>query len=180
MRSSQLLPTTPKGTPTRRCHQLVVLVSLFLLSLLSPSVQADILRGQVTKVVDGDTLYVLDADQSRYKIRLAGIDTPERAQPFGAKAKQYLLELVGGKPVEIVWSKRDRYGRIIGKVIYNDTDINLAMVRAGLAWWYRKYANEQSPADRVLYEAAEDEARTERRGLWRDPNPMPSWRWRRR
>ena len=78
-------------------RQLAALLFFLLLSLAAP---ADTLSGKVSKVVDGDTVYLLDAEQTRHKIRLGGIDTPERGQPFGAKAKQHLLELVAGKAVE--------------------------------------------------------------------------------
>ena len=166
-----------KSRMSKHMTEKAILVFVFLLSVTA---RADTLVGEVVKVVDGDTLYVLDATKTRHKIRLSGIDTPERGQPFGAKAKQHLLELVGAKPVTVAWSKHDRYRRIVGKVLYENRDINLAMVRAGLAWWYRKYRDEQSPVDQALYEAAEDKARTERRGLWQDPNPVPPWAWRRR
>jgi len=98
---------------------------------------------------------------------------PERGQAFGTKSKDYLATLVAGKGVEVEWHKRDRYKRIVGKVIRNGEDVNLQMVRAGLAWWYRTYAAEQSPADQARYEAAEDTARKERTGLWHDPTPKP-------
>jgi endonuclease YncB( thermonuclease family) len=134
----------------------------------------------VVRVVDGDTVYVLDAAQERHKIRLAGIDTPERKQPFGKKAKNYLSELVAGKDVEVDWNKRDRYGRIVGKVIFEGQDMDLAMVQAGYAWWYRKYAREQNAGDRVLSEEAEDQAKAEHLGLWADPHPVPPWDWRKK
>jgi endonuclease YncB( thermonuclease family) len=132
------------------------LAALLLFLLLSPT-----LTGKEVKVVDGDTVYVLDAAKTQHKIRLAGIDAPERKQPYGRKSKDYLLEFVAGEVVEVEWNKRDRYKRIVGKIIHGGRDVNLAMVRAGLAWWYRRYAREQSPADRGLYEAAEDRARAE-------------------
>jgi len=154
------------------------LAALLLALSLSPALSADTLTGKVVRVVDGDTLYVLDADKTQHKIRLAGIDAPEQGQPFGTKAKEALLDLVAGKVVEVDWQKRDRYKRIVGKVIHDGRDVNLAMVRSGLAWWYRKYADEQSRADRQIYEAAEDRARAERQGLWADPAPVPPWEWR--
>lgn len=156
------------------------IVVLLLLSLTSVLAKADTLSGKVTKVVDGDTLYVLDAEHTRHKIRLAGIDTPESGQPFGTKAKQHLLDLVGGQEVVVQFSKRDKYKRLVGKVIHDNTDINLAMVRAGLAWWYRHYRKEQSQVNQNLYEAAEKRARAARAGLWQDPNPVPPWEWRKR
>jgi len=154
------------------------LAALLLAFSLSPALSADTLTGKVVRVVDGDTLYVLDADKTQHKIRLSGIDAPEQGQPFGTKAKESLLDLVAGKVVEVDWQKRDRYKRIVGKVIHDGRDVNLAMVRSGLAWWYRKYADEQSRADRQIYEAAEDRARAERQGLWADPAPVPPWEWR--
>lgn len=124
--------------------------------------------------------YVLDAAKTQHKNRLAGIDAPERVQPFGRKSKEHLAELVAGRPKAVDWNKRDRLGRVVGKIILNDTDVNLSMVRAGYVWWYRKYADEQSPADQNPYDEAEDKARAGRLGLWRDPNPVPPWDWRRR
>ncbi len=157
-------------------RQLAALLFFLLLSFIAA---ADTLSGTVTSVLDGDTLYVLDAENARHKVRLAGIDTPEHGQPFSAKSKQYLLELVAGKAVDVQWSKRGRYVRYIGKVLSDGRDVNLAMVRAGLAWWFRRYRGEQSEVDQVLYEAAEDKALAEGIGLWRDPDPVP-WDWRRR
>jgi micrococcal nuclease len=142
------------------------------------AVRADTFAGRVVRVLDGDTVEVLDADNSLHRVRLAGIDAPEKAQPFGNRAKQNILDLVGGQAVEVEWSKLDRYGRTVGKLICAGQDANLAMVSAGLAWWYRQYASEQSPADRGLYETAETKARGEHRGLWTDPAPVPPWNWR--
>ena len=77
------------------------------------------------------------------------------------------------------WAKLDRYGRTVGKVLDAQQDVNIALVRDGMCWWYRKYASEQSAVDRHLYEAAEAKAKTERVGLWSDPAPVPPWEWRR-
>ena len=160
-----------------------IATTLALLLLLSAGVTttlADTLTGTVVKIVDGDTLHLLTADTTRHKIRLAGIDAPERGQAFGTKSKDRLATLVAGEMVEVDWQKRDRYKRIIGKITRAGEDVNLEMVRAGLAWWYRKYAHEQSPEDQHAYETAEDEARRSWAGLWRDPNPIPPWAYRRR
>jgi micrococcal nuclease len=97
----------------------------------------------------------------------------------GRGAKQALARLAAGKEVTVEWKKRDRYGRIVGKVVYDGKDVDLALVREGMCWWYRKYAHEQTPADRVLYEEAETKARGNGLGLWRDPHPVPPWEWRR-
>lgn len=150
-----------------------------LLFLLLPILcNAETFGGKVVRVLDGDTVEVLDGTSTVYRIRLAGIDAPEKVQPFGMKAKQALLKLVGGQVVKVEWSKIDQYGRRIGKVVDDGEDVNLSMVRDGFAWWYREYAREQSPADRGLYEAAEAIAKGERRGLWVDAAPVPPWIWR--
>jgi endonuclease YncB( thermonuclease family) len=87
---------------------------------------------------------------------------------------------VGGKAVTVQWNKRDRYKRIVGKVVHPEGDVNPALVRSGMCWWYRKCAREQSPVDEVLYEEAENRANEQGIGLWRDPDPVPPWEWRRR
>ena len=142
--------------------------------------QADTLSGRVVAVHDGDTITVLDINQTQYKIRLAGIDAPELGQAFGNPSKQNLSKWVYNRQVIVDWKKRDRYGRTVGVVLVDGHDVNLEQIRAGLAWWYRQYARDQSPADRRLYEAAENDARTAKRGLWVDANPGPPWKWRRR
>lgn len=159
-------------------------------SLLSPVVlllglamgcslaSADVLDGRVVGVTDGDTVTVIDAAKTEYKIRVAGIDAPEKAMPWGQKSKQAMSDRVYGRDVRVDWSKRDRYGRIVGKVIVDGKDAGLALVGEGLAWHYKKYENEQPLADRLEYARLENEARTMRRGLWSDPAPVPPWEWR--
>jgi endonuclease YncB( thermonuclease family) len=80
--------------------------------------------------------------------------------------------LIYGKTVEISYEKLDRYGRVLGLITCGGKDINLAQVEAGLAWWYREYQREQTPEQRRAYEAAEERARADRRGLWQQPNPV--------
>ena len=155
-------------------------ISLLLLVLFPFGVSADTLIGKVVKITDGDTLVVLDASRQQHKIRLAGIDAPETKQPFGKRSKEALSALVAGQWVEVDWHKHDRYGRIVGKVIAQGKDVNLAQVRTGMAWWYRKYANEQSLVDQGLYEAAEAKARVTGVGLWGDKDPIAPWDWRKR
>jgi endonuclease YncB( thermonuclease family) len=154
--------------------------ALWLCLLLPLWAAAETLTGRVVKVTDGDTLTLLDASQTQHKIRLAGIDAPESRQPWGQRSKAALVALVAGEGVAVDWSKRDRYGRILGKVIVGGTDAGLAQIKAGLAWWYRRYASEQSPADRAIYAAAEAQALAGKKGLWGDPQPVAPWEWRRR
>ena len=162
---------------------------LIVSSLLIGFAHADTLTGRVVGVADGDTITVLDSDRQQHKIRLQGIDAPEKAQPFGERSKQSLSRLVFGKDVRVEWDKRDKYKRIVGKVWVQPADCPTcpmtldaghAQITVGLAWWYRKYAREQSPQDRGAYEFSEQEARAKRVGLWSDPDPVPPWEWRRR
>ena len=138
---------------------------------------ADTFSGKVVRILDGDTVDVL-VGQTPTRVRLAGIDAPETGQSYGTKAKQKLTSLVGGKEIQVESNKTDRYGRTVGKLLYQGQDVILAMVQAGLVWWYRHYADEQTPVDRTLYEAAETKAKAERRGLWADPKAIPPWDFR--
>lgn len=147
--------------------------------LMALAAFADV-TGLVVGVSDGDTITVLDDSKKQHKIRLAGIDAPEKKQAFGQRSKEHLSDLVYRKNVTIEGDKLDRYGRTIGKVVINGTDANLQQVKAGFAWHYKKYQREQSKADRVLYARAEDEARAQKRGLWRDVDPTPPWDFRRK
>ena len=140
--------------------------------------QAATITGQVVAVADGDTITVLDSAKVQHKIRLAGIDAPEKAQPFGDKAKQSLSDLVFGKTVQIDADKTDRYGREVGKVLVDGVDANLEQVRRGLAWHYKAYQRDQSPEDRLAYAAAEKDAAAARWGLWQDAEPVAPWDWR--
>ena len=162
---------------------------LLLLGLLTLPTQAATLTGTVVSIADGDTITVLDADREQHKIRIAGVDSPEKAQPFGQRSKQSMSTLVFGKEVDVQWDKRDRYRRIIGKVMVaapscrathcpKTLDAGLAQLTVGLAWWYRKYSKDQSPEDAGRYEFAEQEARAKRAGLWADGHPAPPWDWR--
>ncbi len=110
------------------------------------------------------------------RIRLHGIDCPEKRQPFGNRAKQFASALVFGKTVTVNVLDVDRYGRTVGEVILPDGQVlNHELVRAGLAWWYRRYA----PDDDTLAQLEAD-ARAAKRGLWADAEPVPPWEWRRR
>jgi len=127
----------------------------------------------VVGVTDGDTITVLDSTNGQHKVRLAGIDAPEKAQPFGSRSKQSLASMVAGKTVAVEFVKFDRYQRMVGKVILNGRDICLEQIKAGMAWHYKKYGREQLSEERAAYAAAETEARSAGRGLWVDTSPMP-------
>ena len=149
-----------------------------LFSVAAACASADTLRGKVVRIADGDTITVLDSKNRQHKVRLGGIDAPERKQAYYEAARQNLAKLAFGKMVVVEWHKRDRYGRVVGKVEADRRDVGLVQVRAGLAWWYREYAHEQSAFDRSLYENAELEARVNRRGLWQSAKRTAPWAWR--
>jgi|FLOH01.1.fsa_nt_gi endonuclease YncB( thermonuclease family) len=170
-----------------------IIICFISLILYSPAL-ADTLQGKVVKVADGDTVTIVDDSGKKHRIRLAGIDAPEKDQPYGDVSTQSLVELVSGKTVVIEYEKYDRYKRIIGKVLVDPPgdvfcmaldcvkkiDAGLEQIKAGLAWHYKYYQMEQSEEDRSIYSEAELDARIKKIGLWKDEEPMAPWVWRRR
>ena len=170
-----------------------IVICFILLFLYSPAL-ADTLQGKVVKIADGDTVTIADDSGMKHRIRLAGIDAPEKDQPYGDISTQSLVELVSSKTVTIEYGKRDRYERIVGKVLVDPPgevfcmaidcvkkiDAGLEQIEAGLAWHYKHYQMEQSEEDRGLYSEAELEARRKPIGLWKDDEPMAPWVWRRK
>lgn len=127
----------------------------------------------VVAVLDGDTIEVLHDNQAE-RIRLYGIDCPEKSQAYGKKAKQAASALAFGKEVTVQPHSKDKYKRTIADVLLPDgTNVNHELVKDGWCWWYRKYA----PDDTEL-ENLETEAREARKGLWNDPTPIPPWIYR--
>jgi endonuclease YncB( thermonuclease family) len=146
----------------------------------APAQSSTVLAGKVVGIVDGDTIDVLDSDRNTHRVRLAGIDAPERHQAFGARSTQNLAALVRGSAVRVEWYKLDDWQRLVGKVLKNDQDICLEQVRAGFAWHFKRYEDEQSEADRRIYDAAEKDARSAKKGLWKDLIPLEPWLYRNR
>mgnify|MGYP003584277103 FL=1 len=140
---------------------------------------AETIVGRVVKVADGDTITVLDDQLQQHRIRLAGIDAPEKKQDFGSRSRENLSRIVAGRTVVVESNKLDRYGRSVGVVLVDGRDANLAQVQAGMAWWYRAYAREQSVADQTAYASAEEGARTQHRGWWAISEQVAPWVWRR-
>ncbi len=132
---------------------------------------------KVVSVTDGDTIKVFNAGKGQVKIRLYGIDTPEKGQPYGKAAGKYLASLIAGETVDIETVTKDRYGRTVGIVSDSERNINQEMVQAGYAWVYQRYCD-RSFCDYWL--TLENEAQTGKLGLWQEPNPIPPWEWRRR
>ena len=164
----------------------------FVLALLSFPAMAGALSGRVIVITDGNTITVMDAHKKQHKIRIAGIDSPEKAQPHGERSRKHLSELVYDKTVDVTWRKYDRYGRIVGKVLVapphacpvvqpdcpKTLDVGLAQVAAGLAWTFSPTDEEQTPQERAVYSFSEQVARGKRVGLWADTAPVPPWQWR--
>jgi endonuclease YncB( thermonuclease family) len=136
-----------------------------------------VLVGTVIKIVDGDTI---DAQLSSgpIRVRLHGIDAPERGQPGATEATATLSRLIAGKQVDIEPFSQDRYERMIGIVFLGDLNVNLELVRRGHAWAYRRYMR-KADSELCIAEAA---ARTAKRGLWALPADqwVAPWEWRRR
>lgn len=143
-------------------------IIVFLLLTLS----AFAFTGKVVKVADGDTITVL-VDNKMIKVRLDGIDCPEKGQPWGKAARNFTCIFAFNEIVTVEEQGTDKYGRTLGIVILSDkTNLNQELLSAGLAWWYWKYSD-----DKYLGEL-EQEARENQQGLWRDSNPVPPWEWR--
>ena len=134
------------------------------MSLVVFGVQA--FEGKVVGISDGDTITVLDSSNTQHKIRVAGIDAPEKSQDFGNRSKEHLSDLVFGKTVYIPESKIDKYGRTVSRVMIGNTDAGLEQIKAGMAWHYKRYEIEQSSADRTSYSSAENLAKASKIGLW--------------
>jgi len=150
-----------------------------LLLLTATLAAASELRGVVVGVTDGDTITVLDDSRKQHKVRLAGIDAPEKHQPFGDRARQYLSSLAFKKQATLDCYKTDRYKRQVCRVWVDGKDIALAQVQAGLAWHYKRYEKEQTPSERAAYVQAETDAHSSRIGLWQSERPVPPWEFRR-
>ena len=144
----------------------------------------------IVGVSDGDTIKARCGGPGSYaevKVRINGIDAPEKCQPYGERSKQAMADLVYMKDAALDCFKTDRYRRSVCKVTVapasapngpKTLDAGLAMVTAGMAWWYRAYVREQTPLERGQYEFAEVEAKAKHAGLWREADPTPPWEWR--
>lgn len=145
---------------------------LFLLLFLFPVLlSAHTLKGKIVRVSDGDTVVLLDSNNKQHKIRLDGIDAPEKGQAYGNKSKEYLSSLIAGKTVIVEYEKKDMYKRILGTIFYQGKNINEEMVRSGYAWTY--YYNKSK---RML--ELQDNAKKGNKGLWKDKNPINPYHYR--
>lgn len=139
--------------------------------LFSSSLWAAEIKGKVIRVLDGDTIDVLQ-DKKPVRIRLANIDAPEKKQSFGSWSTNQLKNLIAGQIVTVTYSQTDRYGRVLGLVEKKYINVNRAQVISGAAWVYEQYNTDLS------LPALQREAQEQRRGLWADSTPIPPWEWR--
>ena len=142
------------------------------------ALEPQVLDGKIVRVHDGDSVTLLDAENRQHKIRLDGIDAPELGQAFGKTSRRELQDISQGRIAQARCHKTDRYERKVCRVSIDGHDISLLQLSSGMAWMFRRYARELSPATRQSYDAAETEARQSKKGLWSDPNPQPPWDWR--
>jgi micrococcal nuclease len=151
-----------------------IVTAVFSSVLLATAALAADFTGRVVGISDGDTISVMHGTRAE-KIRLNGIDCPEKRQAFGQRAKQFTSKLAFGKDVTVKTFGHDKYGRTLGDVILPDgRTLNHELVRAGLAWWYEKYSKDLALRD------LQEGARVAKRGLWVYPDPVPPWEWRHR
>lgn len=159
---------------TNNCaHAVRLLVCLVICSLAADTFAWS---GKVVSVTDGDTIQVLEPGREMTKVRLFGIDTPEKAQAFGQKAKQFTADMVAGKTVDVETVTKDRYGRTVGIVAVDGKCLNEELVRSGYAWEYRQYCKRQPQCTEWI--ELEKNAQQRKIGLWQDMNPIPPWEWR--
>ena len=154
--------------PFRLLAATLVGLNIFLISCASAST----LTGRIVGIVDGDTATLLTAEKREIRVRLDQIDAPEKGQAFGQASKRSLSELIFGTNVTVHVKTTDRYGRTVGTMVARGLDVNREQIRRGMAWAYRKYLRDPD----LL--AVEADARTGRRGLWAEPNPLPPWEFR--
>jgi micrococcal nuclease len=150
---------------------MTVLRAVLVLLMLPPATFTDEFTGRVVSIADGDTVTVL-RDRERVKVRLNGIDAPEKGQAFGTTARKHLGDQIAKKTVKVVWKEKDRYGRTLGDVYFDDRWIERELVRDGYAWHYTRYSKDKRLAE------AETEAREKKRGLWQDREPVAPWEYR--
>ncbi|MGB9810829.1 MAG: thermonuclease family protein [Dictyoglomus turgidum] len=166
--------------------KLKFLYVLLLCIVFSASVYAFEIPCKVTRIVDGDTFHCIPISfisqakvhkDGTVSVRLRGVDAPEKTQPFGKDAQESLKELIGGETVLLDIKDIDRYGRVVAYVFVRGVNVNLEQVKRGMAWAYTEYLDR--PYASEFYEA-EKQARKEKKGLWKQSNPIPPWEWRKR
>lgn len=153
-----------------------IATTILLTFLFCLCVHAETLTGKVVRIADGDTFTLL-IDKKQHRIRLHGIDAPETkgGQPYSQRSKDYLSSMIAGKTVKVNVKDTDRYGRFIGIVSTDKIkDVNLEMIKAGMAWHYSYYDNTPS------YKSAQQQAKKGKKGLWQDSKSINPYEWRKK
>lgn len=185
-------PTVPRPTAPRRRRAIGRLLALTVSVLVvacsrqAPRPAGGAAADEVTDVQDGDSFSVRTEDGRRLRIRVSGIDAPERRQPWSDASRRHLADLLRAGRVRIDPIKQDRFGRTVARVRVTDPDgggerdVGLEQIRAGLAWHFARYASDQGAEEARRYARAEREARAQRVGLWQEASPEAPWAWRAR
>ncbi len=127
---------------------------------------------KVTRVIDGDSLLVTDSKEGEYEVQLEGIDAPEAKQEFGKESAEALEKMVAGKSIKLTWKSKDNFGRPLAQVNDGEKHVNTEMLRAGMAWHFKKYNKDESLAK------VENEAKAAKKGLWAKESPVAPWDYR--
>ncbi len=142
-----------------------------------PGSIANVLVGEVRTVHDGDTITIVDPTRAWHRVRLLGIDAPERGQEYTRASRDHLVTVLAGSTVSVEWRRRDSRGRILGRVLVDGQDAGLVQVKAGMAWYDGRHARELGVQLHQRYVAAQAQARAARIGLWVYQRPTPPWQW---
>jgi len=146
---------------------LIALFSTFLIAHADEEFE-----GKVKKIIDGDSILVVDAKDLEYEVQLEGIDAPELKQEFGKESSEGLSKMLKDKPLKITWKMKDQYDRLLGQVYVDDLHINIEMLRSGMAWHFKRFNKSEELAK------AETEAKDAKKGLWGTNSPMAPWDYR--
>lgn len=146
----------------------LLLILLFFPIFLS----AHTLRGKIVRVSDGDTIVLIDSTNTQHRVRLDGIDCPEKGQPFGRKATDFVKQLTTGKEIVVEWEKKDRYKRILGVVYADGLNVNKELLKNGLAWHYKHFNQDKELAE------LEQQAKDKKLNIWSEKNPIEPYQWR--
>ncbi len=152
----------------------------FLIFLIATvfNVHGKTVKVKIIHVIDGDTVIARTVKNSKMKIRLIGIDAPEKNQQHGKDSKKYLDQLISSKIVSVLISNKDKYRRHLGTIFIGKINVNLELVKSGNAWAYRKYLKKMNKKTEEAYVRAESLAQFKKIGLWKESSPIPPWKWR--
>ena len=162
-------------------HKILSFIFLLFLLIILLSCKSEVIKtnniisGKVVKVADGDTITILNSRNKQIKIRLYGIDAPEKAQDFGNVSKEYLANLVAGKNIDIMVIDTDRYGRYVGRINIDGKEVAEEMIKSGLAWLYTSYCK---ISECKQWKELETQAKAAKIGLWSNPSAKEPWQWR--